>query len=391
LGTNLRPSFHWNHSLLSSSTQKSLLLDHIDKCPECLLYLLSISPNSSDLFALLNRIPLSVNATFYPLTTRLWYNQPVPYYSIPIENMKINSQSVVRNYWKKKIDNLRLKLNKNSILSRIYLSLKQPVILNNTTVMKSKLILYYTKFFGRSYWYNQNLKDVYNNDLNPVNCPISVNACHVTIDRNRFSKSDAALIHMRESFDISKLKQLKRRAQQRFIFFLKESPVQSPTLDNKYKSVFNWTQTYRPDSDITGSNLRDYFWLFDNHIIRDIDYSFLDKKDALAVAIISNCGGSSKRLEYIKEMKKHMKVDVYGRCGRKCPANVKDCRQFVYEKYKFYLAFENSLCDEYVSEKFLYALNSGIIVPVALGYVKYNHYVPKSGYLDVRDYQSPKE
>ncbi|CAF1499298.1 unnamed protein product, partial [Didymodactylos carnosus] len=36
-------------------------------------------------------------------------------------------------------------------------------------------------------------------------------------------------------------------------------------------------------------------------------------------------------------------------------------------------------------------LNSGIIVPVALGYVKYNHYVPKSGYLDVRDYQSPKE
>lgn len=39
------------------------------------------------------------------------------------------------------------------------------------------------------------------------------------------------------------------------------------------------------------------------------------KQDVLVAILGSNCGGKNNRWEYVKELQKHMKVDVYGRCG----------------------------------------------------------------------------
>lgn len=38
-------------------------------------------------------------------------------------------------------------------------------------------------------------------------------------------------------------------------------------------------------------------------------------KTKLAAIMVSNCGGRNKRWEYVKELRKHMPVDVYGACG----------------------------------------------------------------------------
>ena len=47
-----------------------------------------------------------------------------------------------------------------------------------------------------------------------------------------------------------------------------------------------------------------------------------------------------------------------------------DNRQNLYRKmlrkYKFYLSFENALCQDYITEKFFLALHSGVI-PIAYG------------------------
>ncbi len=50
-------------------------------------------------------------------------------------------------------------------------------------------------------------------------------------------------------------------------------------------------------------------------------------------------------------MKKWIPIDQYGQCsaGGNCDT---DCYNNLGTNYKFYLSFENSLCKEYVTEKF---------------------------------------
>jgi hypothetical protein len=72
------------------------------------------------------------------------------------------------------------------------------------------------------------------------------------------------------------------------------------------------------------------------------------KKLGTAAALISNCGGTSLRLLFIKHLKRYIDVKVYGKCGEKCPKNI-DCREFIAKNYYFFLSFENSLCKDYTS------------------------------------------
>lgn len=60
-------------------------------------------------------------------------------------------------------------------------------------------------------------------------------------------------------------------------------------------------------------------------------------------------------------------------------------------KYKFYLAFENSICDDYITEKFLNVLYNQEIVPVVLGGAGYENYAPKSAFINVQDFETPAE
>jgi alpha-1,3-fucosyltransferase len=67
-----------------------------------------------------------------------------------------------------------------------------------------------------------------------------------------------------------------------------------------------------------------------------------------------------------------------------------DCKEFLSRYYKFYLAFENSICDDYITEKFFGILRYNI-VPIVYGGGKYDAYIPKSGYINALDYKTPKD
>ena len=64
--------------------------------------------------------------------------------------------------------------------------------------------------------------------------------------------------------------------------------------------------------------------------------------------------------------------------------------QMVERNYKFYLSFENSHCDEYITEK-LYNVMSMDIVPVVMGGANYSHALPPHSYIDASDFENPRE
>ena len=71
--------------------------------------------------------------------------------------------------------------------------------------------------------------------------------------------------------------------------------------------------------------------------------------------MVSHCGTNNHREEYVKELQKHIGVDIYGQCGNlTCPRQNEGrwvsgpvCYEMIGKKYKFYLSFENSFCKDY--------------------------------------------
>ena len=69
---------------------------------------------------------------------------------------------------------------------------------------------------------------------------------------------------------------------------------------------------------------------------------------------MTNCNDRNGRRQYAHELQKYIPVDIYGACGSKyCPrSNAHKCFDMLDRDYKFYLAFENSNCKDYITEKF---------------------------------------
>ena len=87
------------------------------------------------------------------------------------------------------------------------------------------------------------------------------------------------------------------------------------------------------------------------NIIKEINMS---KKTKLAFWIVSHCETDNRREDYVKSLQKYIPIDIYGKCG---PFNTstRDAKRgydILAPIYKFYLAFENSNCHDYATEKF---------------------------------------
>nr|CAD7198916.1 unnamed protein product [Timema douglasi] len=84
------------------------------------------------------------------------------------------------------------------------------------------------------------------------------------------------------------------------------------------------------------------------------EYLNLSKRKTKLVAwFVSKCRTQGKREEFVEDLKKYVQVDVYGSCGSMSCSRSRggECFQMLDQDYKFYLSFENSLCQDYVTEK----------------------------------------
>ena len=98
-------------------------------------------------------------------------------------------------------------------------------------------------------------------------------------------------------------------------------------------------------------------------------------------------------MDYIDRLQRYIPVDIYGYCGPfECErTNQGKCRRMMGRIYKFYIAFENSLCWDYVTEKFFYNLHFNVIPVVIDLHGNYARFAPPKSYINALDFPTVKE
>jgi hypothetical protein len=210
--------------------------------------------------------------------------------------------------------------------------------------------------------------------------------CRVVSDPGLLPEADVVVFHIPT---LTPPIRVRRYPRQRWVGWSMESDVNYPLLsDPVFMRQFDLTMTYRRDSDVWNP----YFgpWLLDGLLAPPREKT----EDAPAVYFASNCRDLSGRQEYVRELMRHLAVDSYGRCLRNRVLERDEGRRTkldVIARYRFTLAFENSISSDYVTEKFFDPLTVGSI-PVYLGASNVDELAPGDRcYIDVADFNGPEE
>ena len=223
-------------------------------------------------------------------------------------------------------------------------------------------------------------------------CPVA--NCLITEDESLYNRSDVVVFAAQTMSDIP----LYRFHRQRFVFYETESPANAMLLPFMIEHVrfdyFNWTMTYRSDSDIVHryGTINQLKMTKGKFADRNAAEWRGGKKTKLVAWFVSHCSTGIRREEYVRQLSKFIPVDIYGSCGNlTCGCDNKSlCLEMLRSDYKFYLAFENSLCPDYVTEKLFQTLMYDT-VPVVLGGVDYDRFAPPHSFIDVRQFESAKQ
>lgn len=188
-----------------------------------------------------------------------------------------------------------------------------------------------------------------------------------------------------------------RKPGQKRVLMCMESDVNYPALKNPLLGrAFDVLMTYRLDSDVpcVYPNWRDYGTFLDPPPSRTGPSS-----GSLAVYIASN--PVPHRDRYAEALMRYVRVDSLGACLANATA-ADFVRQSgwapgawasilsVLPRYKFYLAFENSITTDYVTERLFHALAAGV-VPVYLGAPNVRDFLPhQDAAIVANEFESPQ-
>lgn len=229
--------------------------------------------------------------------------------------------------------------------------------------------------------------------------------CFITPNRSYFDNVlgfDVLLfntVHLRLG-DYNNDLPLNRSVRQLYVL-LGVEPAWVHPLPGIFNKFFNLTWTYKLSSDIVHPYLliKNVFgniigpklnmqWMnikdlppINNYIVQK-----LQNKRIAAVWVATNCF-AQPRLNFVRYLRHELtkyghRMDTYGFCGNlSCPkipternGVLTNCYAKIESDYYFYLAFENSMTEDYVTEKVLHGLQH-FAVPVVFGGADYTRYL----------------
>ena len=229
-------------------------------------------------------------------------------------------------------------------------------------------------------------------------CPNSF--CQFTHNASKLLESEAVM------FDLAfhrlvvdgELKLPKVHPRRQYWFLYNHEPMNmAPFVHNLPSKVFNFSISFNRDSEVYMPYGSCYPRTEGKYSLPD---GFPSEKSGLVVWHASRCTDQSGRLRYIQELQNHTTVDIFGLCGEPLPGDQRlrsgtemtmMAKQNI-NKYKFYLAFENSYCNGYVTEKAFKILQDDIhTVPIVRGSGPYKGVLPTGSYINADDFDSPRE
>ena len=220
---------------------------------------------------------------------------------------------------------------------------------------------------------------------------------------------DAIVINLNDEMWLDELPNSENRKEnQRYVFFTQEPPSGLEEYPDSFfaDNYYNWTMTYRLDSDIpliygriqpkegAPTSPEQVANLIKQQSGKK-KFNRAQQKSKLAAWMVSHCITDGRREDYVKQMQKYVNIDIYGDCGTlKCNrhelfSSSLACYDMLENDYKFYLSFENSICTDYVTEKFFNIISRNI-VPVVYGGADYDRIAPPHSYIDARKFE-PKQ
>lgn len=155
------------------------------------------------------------------------------------------------------------------------------------------------------------------------------------------------------------------------------------------RNFFNWTMTTRRESDVyDGYGL--FTSLTNPTLTQAKILGRLSSKERGIAWIVSNCDAPSKRQVYADQLSTFIPVENFGNCsGRDCDYGG-NCDKMIKKDFKFYLAFENTVCRDYVTEKFYNRLAQWA-VPIVLSRATHSFNIPQDSFIAADDFHSASD
>ncbi|XP_052802470.1 alpha-(1,3)-fucosyltransferase C-like [Mya arenaria] len=189
------------------------------------------------------------------------------------------------------------------------------------------------------------------------------------------------------------VKIIKRNQNQIWIAFSLEANtlnLRNRNYANKYwRNMFNWTWNYRSSSDI----FMPYGRVSKRQKPLSKNYSMIfQRKNKFAAWAVSHCNAHSLRDKFVTQMNMCLQtksIDIFGKCGR-LKVSESELSNLIDNDYKFYLAFENAFCDDYVTEK-IFANYNNDVINVVRGKANYTEIFPKDSFINTKDFRNTKD
>ncbi|KOC65136.1 Glycoprotein 3-alpha-L-fucosyltransferase A [Habropoda laboriosa] len=260
---------------------------------------------------------------------------------------------------------IRSQIGKMSLLGRWLLSSEgssTPPIINKKRGSYLILVWKHGKFLER-----RHIKRFTNKKFSPwENC--TAKRCIVSYRSKDLDVADAVVFHLHLTQSATELP-TRTKWNQKWIFLTDESPMHTFLYGNqelwKYNGLFNWSMTYRMDSDVPVPYGRTISRSFEYSQNKNFSKDFIKKlKTKLVTVMGSNCAGTNRRWHYVSELKLILgnDLDIYGKC-----------------------------LNEYITEKVFWHGYHKLAIPVIMGAPKKNceQLLPPRSFLHVNDFANP--